>query len=288
VKRLAVALALVAGCGRKEAPPERPAHDETIRPVYAAGPRDPLAERLCRALHGLPEERRAACCNAQIGITLVDECARVLSAALAAGAVRLGAGEVDACATAMASALDGCDWVGAFPSPLPAACRGLARGALASGAVCRSSLECAGGLRCRGAGPTATGRCAPALGEGAACGLAVDALAPFVRDDAVDAEHPECAGFCDHHRCRSSLAANAACAVSAQCGRGRRCGGGACIAGERGAVGEPCSGGDCDDGLRCHRGRCIAPGADGVACASDFECRGGCVGGRCGKRCGVR
>src|SRR5262249_23703548 len=154
----------------------------------------------CRALHGRSEERRAECCGGRPGIVLTSECTRALGAALRAGAVSLDAAEVEACAAATDGALAGCDWVGAFPPPVPEACRGAVRGRLGEGARCRSSLECRGALHCDGAGPTQLGACAAAR-ESGACGLSVDPLAGFVKQDDVERAHPECAGACERHRC---------------------------------------------------------------------------------------
>lgn len=293
----------VAGCGTpardageaRGRAGERARTDETVKPAYpaAAGPADPLVDRLCRALHQRSEERRAECCGGTLGIVLTSECVRALGGAVKAGAARLDATEVARCAGAIDGALAGCDWVGAFPPPLPAECRGLVHGEVAEAGACRSSLECRGELHCDGAGPTSPGVCRRPRPDGAACSLAVDPLAGFVKEDEADRAHRECEGACEHHRCNALHALGAACGASLQCGAGRRCAEGACVAGERAAAGEACSGEDCAAGLRCLRGRCISPGATGAACASDFECRGGCVrvgGGApaCGPRCSIR
>jgi hypothetical protein len=286
-----------------DAPSEAPAsapplpRPPPIEPVYPAtldGAPDPLAEQLCSALHTLPETRRAACCAAPAAVELAGECTRVLTLALRARAVRLDAADVDACAAAMARALDGCDWVGPFPVAPPAACAGIVRGAVAAGERCRSSLECAGGLRCRGAGPTQPGRCSAALDDGALCGLAVDTLASYTRQEAVDREHRECAGYCARHRCHRAVARGAACTLSSQCVDGDHCAAGRCAGAPFAAVGEPCTGADCAPGSRCVQHRCLVPRGDGATCGSDFECRGGCVrapgavDARCAPRCDLR
>lgn len=311
-------LPLCAGCPRREAPRQadlaQPAREpaksidaglpagalpppEQVRPVYPAalqGAPDPLAARVCAVLHQAPEARRAACCQAPQGTVLTDECLRALNAAVGAGAIRLSAAEIDACEQEMAKALSGCDWVGAWPPPLPAACAGLLHGTVVQGAACRSSLECAGALRCQGAGPTQVGKCAPPLAAGSPCGRSVDALAPFTRQDQVDRQHPECAGSCDRrHLCVEKVAAGGACATSAQCGEGARCVAGRCAAGAVAAAGEACAGDDCAPGLRCHKGKCLLPGREGARCDSDFACQGGCLKdgkgpGRCGARCTAR
>jgi hypothetical protein len=274
---------------------ERPRTDETVKPAYPAltGAPDPLVAALCRALHQRSEERRAECCGGRVGIVLTAECERALGGAVQAGALRLEPGEVARCAAAVDGALAGCDWVGAFPPPVPPECRGLTHGAVAEGGRCRSSLECRGDLHCDGSGPTSPGACRAPRPDGAACSLAVDPLAGFLKQDDLDRAQPECRGACEHHRCTAFHALGASCGASLQCGAGRRCAAGACVEGERAAAGDPCSGEDCAAGLRCLRGRCIAPGATGAACASDFDCRGGCLRDgsgppRCGPRCTMR
>jgi hypothetical protein len=269
------------------APP--PPQKQQLRGVYGslAGPPDPLAAELCAALHDLPAQRRAACCAAPGGIVITGECTRVVSAALRAGAVRLDAGAVAACRAALARSLDGCDWVGAFNVTLPPACAGLLHGTLTAGAVCRSSLECAGDLRCRGAGPTQPGHCGPPLAAGAACGLATDTLAVYTRADDVERAHPECAGYCERHRCHDAIAPGGACTLTSQCADGAHCRAGRCAPGRWASDGESCTGGDCAPGSRCVANRCLAPRTSG-ACTSDFECRGGCVAGQCGPRCDRR
>jgi hypothetical protein len=241
-------------------------------------------------LHALPEERRAQCCGSPAGVVLTDECTRVLTQSARSGAVRLDAGAVDACAAALAHELAGCGWVGPFPPALPAACAGVVGGTLGQGARCRSSLECTGSLRCRGAGPTEAGRCSAALPDGELCGLAVDTLAAYVRNDAVERAHPECSGYCERHRCQSGVAVGGSCDLTSQCVAGAHCREGRCAAGAWAAVGEACTGADCAPGSRCFAHRCVVPRAEGQ-CQSDFECRGGCVGAGdkvCGMRCDVR
>jgi hypothetical protein len=314
---------LSAGCPRREAPRQadlaqpakppgkEPAKEidaglpagalppqEQVRPVYPAalqGTPDPLVARVCAVLHQVPETRRAACCQAPQGTVLTDECLRTLNAAVGAGAIRLSAAEIDACEQETAKALSGCDWVGAWPPPLPSACAGLLHGTLALGAACRSSLECAGALRCQGAGPTQVGKCEPALEAGSPCGRTVDALAPFTRQGQVDRQHPECAGSCDRrHLCMEKVATGGPCVTSAQCGAGARCAAGRCVAGAEAAAGEACTGDDCAPGLRCYKGKCLVPGREGARCDSDFECQGGCLKdgakgpGRCGAKCTAR
>jgi hypothetical protein len=290
-----VCLALFASCRQRPSGAEAPASVEPppapVVPVYPheVAADEPLAVRLCEALHDLAARRRADCCRRAPGTSLAAECARVLSAALRNKAVRLDAAELKACRDALDRELTGCDWVGPLPPPLPVACDGIVRGLLPAQAPCRSSLECARELRCRGAGPTSPGVCEPARAEGA-CELATDTLAAYTRQDRVDELHPECLGFCDRHGCGPVLALGAACVFSPSCGRGHRCAGGRCVDGGRGKEHDACTGADCEPGLRCVKARCLRPATTGT-CTSDFECRGGCVKapgattGVCGARC---
>ncbi len=270
--------------------------DDDVRDVYSvdAGPPDPLAGRLCAALHELPERRRAACCDAAPALVLTSECARTLTAALSLRAVTLAAADVDACEEAMRKAFDGCDWVGPFPPEVPAACLGVVKGAIAAGRRCRSSLECAGEQRCHGVGPTTTGRCGPPSADGERCGGSADPLAGFARQNDVDARHPECKGWCERTKCAARVAVGGACALGAACGTGKLCVAGKCAEAAPAKVGEKCPGDACEPGAQCVRGACVARKAAGAACNADFECRGGCLRanaakpGVCGKKCGSR
>jgi hypothetical protein len=301
------ALAIEAGALKSVAGPAGSGVDEDeVRPVYPVDgvTPDPLAARLCTALHELPEKRRSACCGQSAGLVPTSECVRMLSAALHGKAVELGAGDVDACALAIDRAYAGCDWVGPFPPEVPAACLGIVHGKLARNDRCRSSLECAGDLRCHGVGPTTVGRCGPARDDGGACAGSSDALASFVRQNDVDARHPECKGYCSRFKCSAFAAEGALCAQSRECGPGRQCLGagkgtglgaksGKCVTRAPGKAGEPCPGATCEAGLLCLSGRCAARKPAGASCETDFECAGGCLesdAGRrtCGRKCGVR
>ena len=274
-----------------------PPPPEETRPVYPSrleGAPEPLAVALCEALHAVPERRRLACCSGASGLVLTDECVRVLTYALRSGAVTADAAGVAACTAAQEAAHAGCDWIGPWPPDLPPSCRSALRGTLAAGARCRSSLECAGSLNCRGVGPTAPGTCAPPRLDGERCALAVDPLAAYTRQDRVEREHPECSGFCSsRHLCEPARPLGAECVMSGQCGPGARCGRGRCIEGALARAGEDCSGDECPAGLRCYQHSCQAPRPSGSACASDFECSGGCKrpagapSGRCAPRCGL-
>lgn len=273
-------------------PPAEGGGDE-VRPVYPVtnDPPDPLATRLCEALHGVPTARRAACCGHSPGLSLAAECARTLSFAMREKAVLVDAAAVDSCVSAMEKAHDGCGWVGPAGAPLPAACDGLVRGALEDGKRCRSSLECTDGLRCVGVGPTDAGVCRKPLPTNFPCAVSVDTLAALTRQEGFEARHPECAGHCAQRRCRDLVAEGGACKTAIECGPGKVCAGGKCAVGELPGEGKPCLGGACAKGLRCEKATCIAPKEEGAACKLDAECRGGCLrgdggqGGTCGMKC---
>jgi hypothetical protein len=287
------------GCPEKTAPPPPPlagtADDgSNVRPVYAppTGPIPALVSRTCRALHLVPKQRKAACCGESLGIEMTGACEQTLASAVADGAVRLEEAKVGACEAAIEERYQGCEWMGPSWQELPPACRGLIGGTKEPGAACRSSLECIGELRCHGAGPTDQGRCGPAAPVGSLCGTAVDALAVYTRQDDYERTHPSCAaGYCDRNRCQAAIPVGQACVSTPQCGPGARCADRVCAAGERGAAGEGCSGGDCQLGLRCVQSRCLAPKPKGEVCEVVAECQGSCLlddggaSGVCGMSC---
>jgi hypothetical protein len=251
--------------------------DEEVRPVYTLGDAGiaPIAERLCRALRELPAERRAVCCSARAAQSAVGECVRTVSAALQLGGVTLREADVDRCARAAEHALTGCDWVSSLSPAAPPECQGIFHGTLQVGQPCRGALECADGLRCAGAGPTDLGVCAPPAAAGEACSRAVDPLATYARQDASDAAHPACAGYCRMGRCQSFAATGAACLSSVECGAGSECIARVCRPHEVAAKrGEPrgAEGDECEMPWDC-RGACVRlPGAPKGKCAS--PCRG--------------
>jgi hypothetical protein len=283
--------------------PLPPASEET-KPVYPPtliGPESAQAARFCQALHALPAQRRADCCGGPADPMLLSDCVRVVTYAERSGAVQIDAAALAACEQGQAQVHPGCDWVGPWPVELPAACRQVLRGTLLAGARCRSSLECGGELFCHGAGPTQSGTCGPALGDGERCGLSVDALAAYTRLEAATQPHPqhtqhrECAGFCNlRHVCEPLRSAGEECVMSTQCAAADRCGKGRCTAGRVAQVGQPCSGGDCAPGLRCYQHVCQAPKPSGSECTSDFDCLGGCQASatdgrkRCAPKCSAR
>jgi hypothetical protein len=282
---------------------------EPIYPIEQSAPAVPIASKLCDALTALPEKKRAACCRTSPGIVLATECTRQLSAAIRHNALAVDDKDVDACIAAFDKTLEGCDWVGPFPPGPPPACQGIFKGKLAAGQKCRSSLECAGDLRCKDLGPTTVGKCGPAgAGEETSCGGTVDSLATYTRQNDVDKRHPECKERCIKHKCQAPIGEGAACLISSDCKDDLQClpaAGAAplkngqaprtCVAGKTAAKeGEPCPGGVCEGTLQCIHGTCAARKAGGEACTDDFECRGGCLktdGGKkgvCGARCDIR
>jgi hypothetical protein len=133
-------------------------------------------------------------------VTLERECTRVLSAALASGALSFEATTADSCNAQQRARYDGCEFAAA-PALTPlATCSGLWRGTLLQGERCRSALECQAGLTCHGVGPLDPGVCAQPKAAGESCGRALDALAAYLPHR--ESEHPECAGTCLNGRCR--------------------------------------------------------------------------------------
>lgn len=269
--------------------------DAEVRPVYPplSGPADPRVERLCNVLHTLPAKRRGECCSFQGHGVLTDECIRNLNGALKGGAITLADADIDACEQAIKTSLTGCDWVSAAPmlGPTPEACEHILKGKLASGASCRSSLECGEKLFCFGAGPTSPGRCGPPKSDGF-CTQPVDPLAVYTRSDLFEVVHPQCTGFCSQRRCRPFADLGAVCKVNAECGPSAHCEGGKCKTGPNGQLGMECLGHGCAGGLRCAKGICQAPRKEGEACELNDQCRGDCVKpngadkGTCSAQCG--
>lgn len=288
--RWTLVLLLFAGACRCSKAPTENSGEEAVEPVYggAAKTPDPRARELCQALHALPAERRAACCGGAPGQTLVAECARMLSLALASGNVELDARRTAACLADQHSAFAGCGWVGPSAPPLPEVCQGLTVGKLDSGGRCRSSLECRDGLRCRGLGPTQAGVCDAPGAPTTACELGVDPLAVYLIQDSRN--HPECAGTCLRRTCITAVAAGEACSYGGQCGPDAHCAAGHCAPGRFAKDGEPCSVGACAPGSVCHDGSCVPRKKEGGRCTTDEECLGACLSpdggsGVCGMRC---
>jgi hypothetical protein len=282
-----------AAAGASPAPAPTPTPTVEARSVYPmdAGPSDPLAVRFCDAVLTLPEKRREECCaGARVSAPRTDACVRTLSYAIAQHAVSLAPAELDRCAEAMKAATSGCDWVTPRPASISPACTGIVKGALPDKAPCRSSLECAGGLRCQGLSATDLGVCGAPRAAGGACGVGFDTLAVYTRQDHVDREHPACEGRCERGSCADAIALGAECKTDAQCGKNL------CVAGKCGssalpALGAACPAGVCAPGAGCVNAVCVAPKAEGAACSSRAECRGDCVpgdagtAGTCAMRC---
>lgn len=245
---------------------------------------DPVAARLCEALHALPGKRVAECCGGPPVRQMTDACTRVLSASLADGAVRVDWSRVDACAASMTRSLEGCDWVTPSQPVPPRECRGIVEGQLAVGARCRSELDCKEGLHC------AAGVCASPEPDGAPCGRTVDKLAAETRQTNVDVTHPTCAEHCSlvTHKCEASPKIGARCFANVGCSKGQLCVDGQCAEATAGRLGLPCVGGTCEDGLRCVSGTCRAKAAPGERCANDFDCaKGGCASDGDGRVCAM-
>jgi hypothetical protein len=159
----------------------------------------PEVARLCHVFSALPRERRAACAGRQAPLVLTSECTRMLGAALADGAVTFSAPAAEQCIAEQSARYQSCDFMARGTLAPLDSCKALFTGQRARGATCRSSLECATGLHCKGASPVETGTCAAPSAPGTVCGLATDALASYVPHR--DADHPECAGRCERNRC---------------------------------------------------------------------------------------
>ena len=276
------------GCPRGRGPampPGAPPPVEETRPVYPSqldGAESPQAQTLCRALHELPAARRKACCQSTTGLMLNSDCVRVLTFAQRSGAVRIDEPALASCVAGLGQLYSGCDWIGpGRPSSLPsvAAC---CTEPWRLGRAVDQAWSVREGLFCHGAGPTASGVCGVPRVDGERCGLAVDALAAYLRMSMLTEPHPqfaahrECAGVCNlRHVCESLHARGESCVMSVQCGADDRCGRGQCIAGGSLAPARPARG-----RLRCRSALlwpCLpGPKPAGASCGSDFECQGGC------------
>jgi hypothetical protein len=260
-----------------------------VTPVY--GPNatpDPLAQRFCRAMHGLRNERRTACCGGALTTGLLEtECVRTLSQSLQAKAVRIPEDKLAACEATQKAAFEGCDWPGPADDQPPLACATVIEGTLETGARCRSSLECGAGMRCAGVGPTDFGKCAGPGKASSPCAVAVDPLGAYTAQRLDDA-HPECQGRCERRHCAAAFEPGKACVSSLQCGANKHCALEAgCLDGALAKEGEACTPGSCEGGLRCIRGACARPHQKGEHCQFDIDCAAACNtdGGSCAPRC---
>jgi hypothetical protein len=264
-----------------ETPP--PPDDE--KPVYpiTKDPPEPLAQRYCALFYERAETRRKACCpkTTFTPVLLTSECVRTLSAALRSKAVTVETTALDACEAQIAVEEKQCDWGG----ELPEQCKGLVKGTIAAGALCRSSLECVDGLQCRGLGTSRAGNCAPPSKVGERCADAPDTLASFVRQD-VAATHPVCDGHCFLGACRALAPAGGECKSMLDCQKGTHCRANLCTDAPFPTAGQPCGGDACAAGLRCVAGTCTAIVRLGEACSSDDGCRSAfCEQGKCALSC---
>lgn len=181
-------------------PAEPASETAAVHSVYAADPpRSELAIELCTAFARLPRQRRAACSGDAIGVTLERECTRLLSAALASPALRVDPAAADRCIQAQLARYASCDFVDAKALPPLAECQSLWSGQLATGASCRSSLECDAGLYCHGLTPVQAGICGPAKRPGETCAQSVDPLASYLPND--HERHRQCSTACIDGRC---------------------------------------------------------------------------------------
>ncbi len=260
---------------------------DEISPVYPKDnlPPEPLAVRFCAAVHAIPSERRAKCCDEPPRAAAQSECVRTLSVALRSKAISLEETALKRCEEASERAFQGCAWVGVATPSAADECVGILQGTVAAGAVCRSSLECTGNLRCYGLGATQPGRCVTPRPAGAVCGIGIDTLAGLTGQDTFELAHPECEGSCFQRRCRAPTEVGKACKVSVDCGAGRSCKSGLCSADALPAAGSACAEGECARGLRCIEGKCAKALLAGEACKSDVECTGACENGKCAQLC---
>jgi hypothetical protein len=268
---------------------------DAVRPVYPEDVKpEPIAVKLCEALHANPEKARAACCSEQPAFTPTSECIRVVSGALQLKAVTLDVAAVDRCVADLEKAYAGCDWVGSHKIVPPESCDLVFRGTLPEGKRCRSSLECLDGLHCAGVGPTDAGRCKAPADDNSACGVAVDVLERYTRQQNPERKHAACRGICDRQRCVAQPPVGAPCKASISCGPDRACVADKCAPARHQKVGEACADGECDKGLYCIKGKCVGPQPAGAECSTEFECIGACLvsdggtKGKCGRRCAIR
>lgn len=307
--RVAALVVALAACGPGEriahAPDTRAAAVASVPADAAVAPasmNDPLAGRLCDALHRVPARALAGCCGvtneaatppdrAPATPDRADLCTRRLSALVRDGALSLDPAALSRCEQAIVERVRGCDWVTPLATVAVPACAGLVHGMRDAGAPCRSALECKDGLACVGSG--VEGRCTEPAPDGSACRPQRDELAGLTgQDDILAARHPICAGACQSRRCVPRVALGGACTSRAACGPAARCAAGVCVAGATAALGEPCDGGSpCAPGASCRDGHCAALKKTGEACAGPNECAASCVTppgsreGLCGPRC---
>jgi hypothetical protein len=240
--------------------------------VPAPAKEDPLARRVCDALHGLPSTRRQACCGGMAS-NLAAACADALTAAIRRRAITIQGARIDRCVSETERALAGCSWVTPLLPNLPAACAGIVAGTLKEGAACHSSLECVDGLYCRGVSAAQPGVCRPPAAPRSRCELPADNLAAYARAR-EDPRHASCEGRCERGQCLPFIPAGGACVSSALCVPGLHCMEGKCQAKPLPGIGDACSASNvCEAGAYCDAGKCEALKEAGAACRLPFECR---------------
>jgi hypothetical protein len=175
-------------------------HEESARSSYPSSPGAlrPETRDLCAAFQEVPRVRRAQCAGRKPGVDFSGECRRMLNAALVSELVRLRPGSSAACLTAQLARHADCAVVSG-DSVRVQECESIATGTVSEGKSCRSSLECASGLHCRGVSPIDTGTCRRPQPLGTPCGHAVDPLVAYLPH--IDVARPECEGRCDKGRC---------------------------------------------------------------------------------------
>jgi hypothetical protein len=119
------------------------------------------------------------------------------------GGIAISPSQIDACAVAAGRRYESCAFTADHGPVREPACATVLHGTRGADESCTSSLECGAGLFCDGAGPLDAGICRRPKSSGAACGLAIDPLAGYVKL-ATDDSHRECDGECVQNRCRAA------------------------------------------------------------------------------------
>lgn len=259
-----------------DAEPKDSSVADGIRPVYPAlvGEPEPLAQKLCEALHSRTRAKKDECCERTSSLDVTSECVRMLTFAIRSKAVVLDSAEVDRCLSAIDTRLSNCDFLAPGQPPTAPQCAGIVRGQLQEGARCRSALECKEGLNCRGVGPTQQGICSKPRGAKMACGTASDPLLNYTFQD--EKKHPECEGVCGRNQCMTPVKEGESCVSSMLCPTGTQCVKGKCSHESYPGPGQPCESGLCAPHAKCVKGKCAIPKKNGEPCETLFECEAIC------------
>ena len=133
---------------------------------------------------------------------------------------------------------------------------------------CKTTMECAPGLRCLSA------KCVEPVALGKPC--------VSLKEVSLSNVTSSCAAglYCEAAVCKSLAKKGASCAVSAACQRSLRCRSGKCVAATDLAAGAPCED-DADCGTKgyCTKDKppvCQARQPAGTKCVLDTECLGRC------------